>query len=31
LVAKNKKNKNILCRVSRYDTRQSMLCRVPAM
>jgi hypothetical protein len=27
----NKKNKNILCRVSRNDTRQSMLCRVPTM
>jgi hypothetical protein len=25
----NKKNKNILCRVSRDDTRQSLLCRVP--
>jgi hypothetical protein len=27
----NKKNKNILCRVSRDDTRQSFLCRVPTM
>jgi hypothetical protein len=27
---KNKKNKNVLCRVSRNDTRQSSLCRVPA-
>jgi hypothetical protein len=27
----NKKNKNILCRVSRADTRQSTLCRVPAV
>jgi hypothetical protein len=27
----NKKNKNILCRVSRDDTRQSMLCQVPTM
>jgi hypothetical protein len=27
----NKKNKNILCRVSRDDTRQSLLCRVPTM
>ena len=27
----NKKNKNILCRVSRDDTRQSMLCRVPTL
>jgi hypothetical protein len=25
----NKKNKNILCRVSREDTRQRVLCRVP--
>jgi hypothetical protein len=25
----NKKNKNIFCRVSREDTRQSVLCRVP--
>jgi hypothetical protein len=25
----NQKNKNILCRVSRDDTRQSILCRVP--
>jgi hypothetical protein len=25
----NKKNKNILCRVSRDDTRQRLLCRVP--
>ena len=27
----NKKNKNILCRVSRDDTRQRMLCRVSTM
>jgi hypothetical protein len=27
----NKKNKNILCRVSREDTRQSVLCRAPSM
>jgi hypothetical protein len=27
----NKKNKNILCRVSRDDTRQRFLCRVPAV
>jgi hypothetical protein len=27
----NKKNKNILCRVSRDDTRQSLLCRVPTI
>jgi hypothetical protein len=27
----NQKNKNILCRVSRDDTRQSLLCRVPTM
>jgi hypothetical protein len=27
----NKKNKNILCRMSREDTRQSLLCRVPTM
>jgi hypothetical protein len=27
----NKKNKNILCRVSREDTRQSVLCRVPTI
>jgi hypothetical protein len=27
----NKKNKNILCRVSRADTRQSTLCRVPTV
>jgi hypothetical protein len=27
----NKKNKNILCRVSRDNTRQSRLCRVPTM
>jgi hypothetical protein len=26
-----KKNKNILCRVSRDDTRQSRLCQVPTM
>jgi hypothetical protein len=25
----NKKNKNILCRVSKEDTRQRQLCRVP--
>jgi hypothetical protein len=25
----NLKNKNILCRVSREDTRQRVLCRVP--
>jgi hypothetical protein len=25
----NQKNKNILCRVSREDTRQRVLCRVP--
>jgi hypothetical protein len=25
----NKKNKNLLCRVSREDTRQSVHCRVP--
>jgi hypothetical protein len=28
---KIKKNKNILCRVSRDDTRQSRLCRVPTI
>jgi hypothetical protein len=27
----NKKNKNILCRVSREDTRQRELCRVPTI
>jgi hypothetical protein len=26
----NKKNKNVICRVSRNDTRQSRLCRVSA-
>jgi hypothetical protein len=26
----NKKNKKVICRVSTNDTRQSMLCRVPA-
>ena len=25
----NKKNKNVLCRVSKEDTRQRLLCRVP--
>jgi hypothetical protein len=27
----NKKNKNILCRVFRDDTRQSLFCRVPTI
>jgi hypothetical protein len=27
----NQKNKNILCQVSRDETRQSLLCRVPTM
>jgi hypothetical protein len=27
----NQKNKNILCRVSREDTRQRVLCRVPSI
>jgi hypothetical protein len=27
----NLKNKNIICRVSRYDTRQRVLCRVSTM
>jgi hypothetical protein len=27
----NQKNKNILCRVSREDTRQRVLCRVPTI
>jgi hypothetical protein len=27
----NQKNKNVLCRVSREDTRQRVLCRVPSI